>query len=94
MTPHFAFEFSQNTYLLCCLAVVVLWVWKLRNDPEDWLAARFVNILGIYFSMFVLIQGASQLAPDLASVDNLYPMAGAWLPIGCGFALVSYQPPR
>lgn len=94
LITHFAFEFSQNTYFLCCLAVVLLWVWKVRNDPEDWLAARFVNVLTVYFSLFVLGYGVHQLAPHLASDNNLYPMAGAWLPVGCGFALVSYEPPR
>jgi hypothetical protein len=94
LITHFPFEFSQNTYFLCCLAVVLLWVWKVRNDPEDWLAARFVNVLTVYFSLIVLGYGVHQLAPHLASDNNLYPMAGAWLPVGCGFALASYEPPR
>lgn len=94
LITHFAVEFSQNTYFLCCLAVVLLWAWKVRNDPEDWLAARFVNVLTVYFSLFFLGYGVGQLAPHLASVNNLHQMAGAWLPVGCGFALVSYEPPR
>lgn len=94
LISHFAFEFSQNTYLLCCLGVALLCAWKVLNDADDWLAARFVNVLTVYFSLIVLGYGLHQLAPHLTSENNLYPMAGAWLPVGCGFALVSYEPPR
>jgi len=87
----FVIELSQNIVFACSLGIVLLWVWKLRNDPEDRFAARFVNVLGVYFSLFVLIYGARQLVPHASSLGNLYPMLGAWLPLGCGFAVVSHQ---
>src|SRR5437762_11189316 len=32
---HFVFEFSQNIYVVSCLAIVILWIRRLRNDPQD-----------------------------------------------------------
>src|SRR5256885_69923 len=78
-------------FLFTFLGIVLLWVWKLRNDSEDRFAARFVNVLGVYFSLFVLIYGAHRLVPHASGLGNLYPMLDAWLPLGCGFALVSHQ---
>jgi hypothetical protein len=92
VTTRFAVELSQNIFFVCCLAIVLLWVWKLRNYPEDRIAARFVSVLSVYFSLFVLIYGAHQLAPQVSSlIHNLAPMMGAWLPLGCGFVLVSAE---
>jgi len=86
----FVLELSQNVYFVCCLFIGLLWVWKLRNYPEDRIAARFVNVLSVYFSLFILMYGAHLLAPRVSSlVNNLAPMMGAWLPLGCGFVLVS-----
>jgi|SRR5882762_204470 len=93
-TTHFAVELSQNVFFACCLAIVLLWAWRLRNDPEDWIAARFVSVLSVYFSLFLLIYGARQLAPRASDLNSLYLMIRAWLPLGCGFALVSYERPR
>lgn len=84
-------ELSQHILFACSLGIVLLWLWKLRNDPEDRFAARFVNVLGVYFSLFVLINGAYRLVPHASGLGNLYPMLDAWLPLGCGFALVSHQ---
>jgi hypothetical protein len=87
---HFVFEFSQNIYVVCCLAIAVLWIWKLLNDPQDRTAARFVNVLSVYFALFLLRYGVRQLTPhDVSYMNSLWPMTGAWLPLGCGFALVS-----
>ncbi len=94
LTTHLAVELSQTIYFACCLVIVLLWAWRLRNDPQDRIAARFVSVLSVYFSLFLLIHGARQLAPHASSFNSLYPMIGAWLPLGCGFALVSYERPR
>src|SRR6266478_7308415 len=91
VAARFVIELSRNIFYACSLGIVLLWFWKLRNDPEDRFAARFVNVLGVYFSVFVLIYGARQLVPHASGLGNLYPMLGAWLPLGCGFALVSHQ---
>ena len=88
---HFVIELSKNICFACSLGIALLWVWKLRNDPEDRFAARFVNVLVVYFSLFVLIYGAHRLVPHASSLGNLSPILGAWLPLGCGFALVSHQ---
>jgi hypothetical protein len=91
VAARFVIELSQNIFFACSLGIVLLWLWKLRNDPEDRFAARFVNVLGVYFSLFVLIYGAHRLVPHASGIGNLYPMLGAWLPLGCGFAVVSHQ---
>jgi len=93
LTEHFAAELSHNILFASCLAIVLLWAWRLRNDPEDWIAARFVSVLSIYLGLFLLTYGVRQLAPRTSALDNLYSMMGAWLPFGSGFALVSYQQP-
>ncbi len=86
MMTHFYFELTQNIYYGCCLVVALLWAWRVLNDPEDRIAARLVNVLTVYFSVFLLTYGARQLPPYL--VNNLWLMIGAWLPFGCGFAIV------
>lgn len=92
VAARFVFELSRNMFFACCLGIALLWVWKLRNDPEDQMAARLVNVLSVYFSLFVLIYAARELASSSASgLRNVYPMLGAWLPLGCGFALVSHE---
>jgi len=92
---HFIVELSQNIYIACCLTIVLLWAWQLRNDPEDRMAARFVSVLSVYFSLFILNYGANQIAPpELGLTNSLPPMMAAWLPLGCGFALVSHEEPR
>ena len=76
-------------YVVSCLAIVILWIRRLRNDPQDRTAARFVNVLTVYFSLFLLDCGVRQLAPqDLSIMNSLGPMTGVWLPLGCGFAFV------
>jgi len=89
MGAYVFFEFTQNIYFVCCLVVFLLAVWKLRNDSEDRIAARLVNILFVYFSLFVLLYGAHQLVPHGSDLTNLHSMMGAWLPLGCGFVLVT-----
>ena len=94
MGAHFLFELSENIFLACTLAIVLLWTWKLRNDPEDRTAARLINVLSVYFLLVLLAYGARQLAPHTDGLRNLQPMSGAWLPLGCGFALVSREDSR
>jgi hypothetical protein len=91
---YFVFEFSHNIYAVSCLVIAILWIRKLGNDPKDPTAARFVNVLSVYFSLFLLDYGVSQFtAQDFSLMNSLGPMTGAWLPLGCGFALVQEQPP-
>jgi hypothetical protein len=87
------FGFSQNMFYISCLAIVLLWTWNLRNDPEDRIAAQLVNVLGVYFSISLLIYGA-RITLHVVDFTILQLMVGAWLPLGCGFAIVSYQQPR
>lgn len=94
VTTRFVLGLSQNIFFACGFAIVLLWAWKLRNDPDDRIAARFVSVLSVYFSLFFLAYGARQLAPDASGPHSLFPMIGAWLPLGCAFALVSQDPPQ
>jgi len=86
------FELSQNVLFACCLAIGLLWAWRMRNDPEDRLAARFISVLTVYFLLFLLAYGTRRLVPQNSGLNSLYPMIGAWLPLGCAFALVSPEP--
>jgi len=93
VATRFVLELSRNIFFACCLGIALLWIWKLRNDPEDRIAARFVNVLAIYFLLFVFIYAARELAPSASGLGHVYPMMGAWLPLGYGFALVSHEEP-
>jgi hypothetical protein len=89
----FVFTLSQNVYYACCVAIVALWSWKLGNETEDRIAVRFVNVLSIYFSVYLVIDGASRFRVRIAALSSLDLMLLAWLPLGCGFAIVSQQQP-
>jgi hypothetical protein len=89
----FFFELSENIFFGCCLAMALLWIWRLRHESEDSIAGRFVTVLGVYFFLFLLVKGAYQLhgiyRTNWRLSAFLYPIMGASLPFGCGFALVS-----
>ena len=86
-------ESSQNAFLMCGFAVVLLWVWKRFRIPADGVSARLVNVFGVYFLLSFLVYGGRNFAGPsaVAGLGNLSSMAGAWLPLGCGFALVSQE---
>jgi len=94
MATAFVVDLSQSIFFVCCLAIALLWAWKLRNDSNDRIADRLVNVLSVYFLLFLLVYGARQWTPHVSSLKTLYPMFSAWLPLGCGFALVSHEPPQ
>ena len=94
MATAFVVDLSQSIFFVCCLAIALLWAWKLRNDSNDRIADRLVNVLSVYFLLFLLVYGARQWTPHVSSLNTLYPMFSAWLPLGCGFALVSHEPPQ
>ena len=89
----FFFELSENIFFGCCLAMALLWAWRLRHEPDDRIAARFATVLSVYFLLFLLVHGTYQLHGIYRSnwglAAFLYPTMSAWLPLGCGFALVS-----
>ena len=87
------FTSSQRVFLMCGFAVELLWVWTLLKNPVDRVAARFVSVLGVYFLLFFLDYGAREICSSSA-IAGLYMlpwMTGAWLPLGCGFVLVSEE---
>lgn len=92
-TWHLIFETSQDLFFMCAFVVVFLWVRRFKT-PADGVSARFVSVFAVYFLLSVLVYVGRDLAggPAAAGVDNLSPMIWAWVPIGCGFALVSPQP--
>jgi hypothetical protein len=93
---YFASELSENICVVSVLGVAPLWVWSLRNKPDDWISAQLLNVLSIYFLVFSLLwHEGFQKTPDFHVIDTLYPMVTAWLPLGCGFVLASdEQPPK
>ena len=94
-TTNTVFELSQNIFFVCSLGIALLWVRKLRNKPDDWIAGQFVNVLSVYFLVFFLLwYGMSQGASNISALRNVSVMVNAWLPLGCGFALASYEQPR
>lgn len=88
-TATYAFQLSRNFSLVCGLCIIALWAWKLRNNPSDWISAQLVNTLTVYFLLFALAFEGSQVAPGNSGLINLSYMIEAWLPLGCGFALLS-----
>ena len=91
MTMHFLADSSESVLWMCGFAVVLLWVWTLLKNPVDGIAARFVNVLAVYFLLFFLFHEAREIASSSAALNNLASMMSAWLPLGCGFALVSQE---
>jgi hypothetical protein len=89
---HFVFEMSRNVFCVAGLAVLILWARNLFNNVEDRVASRFVNVLAVYFILFFLLYGLEQARPfSRELVLNVFPMLGAWLPLGCSFALAGDQ---
>ncbi len=90
VTASFLTELSQQLFYVCCIAGVLLWAWKLRHDPVERIAARLADVLAVYFSLFlIIICVASASVSRPASLDFLCQMSFAWLPLGCGFVIVS-----
>jgi hypothetical protein len=92
LITHFTFELSQNTFFTAGLATLVLWTWNLFNRAEDRIATQFVNVLAVYFALFFVLYGLMQAKPFYGrNDDDLFSMLGAWLPLGCSFALARDQ---
>lgn len=90
--PFFAASLSRVLYLLGGIAVAALCAWILLRSPRDLLAARLLTVFAVYFSLFLLTYGMHhQWTPQLIHI--LFPVANACLPIGCGFAVLSHDPP-
>jgi hypothetical protein len=88
-TAIYADQLSRNLSLVCGLCIIALWAWKLRNNPSDWISAQLVNTLTVYFLLFALTFEGFQVAPRNSGLINVSYMIEAWLPLGCGFALLS-----
>jgi hypothetical protein len=87
-----AIVISQNTFFIAGFATLVLWVWNLFNNAEDRIATQFLNVLAVYFALIFLVYWLEQARPFYRGHnDDLFSMAGAWLPLGCSFALVRDQ---
>jgi hypothetical protein len=94
MMSHFVVALSQDLYFTSPLAIALLCVWKAFDDPEDLVAARFVDVIFVGTSIFILLYGARVLVPQVAVNNKLVQMMAVWLPIGCGFVAVSLEHPR
>jgi hypothetical protein len=88
----YMFQISQNIFFTAGLATLVLWTWNLFNQAEDRIATQFVNVLAVYFALFFVLYGLAQASPFYRGHnDDLASMMGAWLPLGCSFALAKDQ---
>lgn len=96
-TQLFVVEFLRNILFGIGLVLLVVWAWRNRSSTEDPIAARVVGVMGVYFSLFFLLYGARELAASAYQSSMLFKMStllSAWLSVGCGFALASYQRPQ
>ena len=48
-------------------------------------------MFAVYFLLFFLFHEAREIASSSAALNNLASMMSAWLPLACGFALVSQE---
>jgi hypothetical protein len=91
---HSVIELSANLFDASLLGIAALiCFWSLRNRPANRIAARLVIVVAIYLSVIFLNYEACQYLPRAYDPSILSEMAGAWLPLGCGFALISNQRP-
>ena len=91
----FIIQLSVNVFYACLLGIAALvCFWSLNNRPADRIAVRLVMVLSVYFCLTFLTGEARQYLPRAFDSHILYEMAGSWLPLGCGFALVSNQRSR
>ena len=89
----FCWTLSQNLFFVCCFAIVVLWLWRLRSAPENHIAVQFLNVLLVYFLVTLFLYMPKSTVPH-HTINNLFFMLTAWVPLGCGFALASYHQPQ
>jgi hypothetical protein len=80
---------SQGMFFLCCLAIGLLWARMLRHDPENRMAVRILTVLSIDAGLFLMMYGVSEIVMPSSGIYQVRVIAGAWLPLGCGFAAVS-----
>lgn len=80
----------EDNLIVGGVVVLLLWLWKISHDPHDPLAARLVNVLSFYFLLLLFLDLTSVFGPNryVSTVNQISPMAAAWLPIGCGFAII------
>lgn len=84
----------ENHPVVGSVVVLSVWSWKRRNNHHDRVAAGLVNVLSLYFLLLLIVDVAYVFARNLPVFGEVSTMAGAWLPIGCGFAAVSREPFR
>lgn len=90
MTKPFLRDSSESVFVPCGFAAVLMWVWTLRKNPADDIAARFVSVFAIYFLLFFLDYGVREMSRSLyiSGLPKLPWMMNGWLALGSGFALV------
>jgi len=93
LITRFTVELSENIFFAAALTTFFLWTWSLFNNADDRTATQFVNVLLVYFAVFYLVYWLGQARPySRAHNGDLFSMMGAWLPLGCSFALVQDPP--
>jgi|SRR5215469_1579439 len=87
------FQLSEYVFFLCGFAIVWIWVLQLVSYQVDRITARLVRVLCVYFLLYFATVAARELRPraEFTGMNVLLAMMGAWLPLGCGFALVSQE---
>jgi len=89
-----AYELSTNLWFVSLGLILVLWVIIYVRDLPRWIAARMVQVWGIYFlllfSSYVFYYFFHNLPPSAPRLHLEIPvMAEVWVPLGLGFAILN-----
>jgi hypothetical protein len=90
----FAYEFATNLWFVSVGVTLVLWGLIYFRDLPRGMAAHMVQVWGVYFllmaSTYVIFYFFHNLPPSAPRMHLEIPeMAGAWLPLGLGFAILN-----
>ena len=89
----FAYELATNLWFVSVGVTLVLWGLIYFRDLPRGMAAHMVQVWGVYFllmaSTYVMFYFFRNLPPSAPRMHLEIPeMAGAWLPLGLGFAIL------
>jgi hypothetical protein len=89
-----AYELASNLWFVSLGLILVLWVIIYVRDLPRGIAAQMVQVWGVYFllmaSAYFIFYFFHNLPPSAPRMHLEIPeMAGVWLPLGLGFAILN-----